>query len=195
MSSSLWLAVLTTVDETGAEQPNPLVPEIYDIVWALLIIIVAGFFFTKYALPRINAVLDERAELIEGGIAKADKAQAKANAALLEYQQQLDDARGEAARIREEARAEAAEIVAEARSRATDEAARIAATAQRQIEAERHQAAVSLRTEVGTLATELASKIVGEALADDKRLSRVVDRFLDDLETSTVASSTAEQEV
>ena len=34
---------------------------------------------------------------------------------------------------------------------------------------------------MGSLATELASKIVGEALEDQARQSRVVDRFLDDL--------------
>ena len=40
-----------------------------------------------------------------------------------------------------------------------------------------------LRSEVGTLATTLAGKIVGEALNDDERSARVVDRFLADLET------------
>ena len=46
------------------------------------------------------------------------------------------------------------------------------------------QAITSLRNEVGTLATELASKIVGEALDDQVRQSRIVDRFLEDLEKS-----------
>ncbi|MBM3720650.1 MAG: F0F1 ATP synthase subunit B, partial [Actinobacteria bacterium] len=46
----------------------------------------------------------------------------------------------------------------------------------------RQQAINSLRSEVGTLATELASKIVGEALDDQVRQSRIVDRFLADLE-------------
>jgi len=164
-----------------------LVPEIFDIFWSLLIVIIVGVVFTKWVLPKFQEVFDQRAELIEGGIAKADKAQEAANAALAEYQQQLADAKGEAARIREEARAEAAAIVAEARTRAVEEAARIAAAAERSVEAERQAAAVSLRTEVGALATDLAGKIVGESLADDKRLSRVVDRFLDELEASSTA--------
>ena len=41
---------------------------------------------------------------------------------------------------------------------------------------------VSLRNEVGALATTLAAKIVGESLDDDARSNRVVDRFLADLE-------------
>jgi F-type H+-transporting ATPase subunit b len=42
----------------------------------------------------------------------------------------------------------------------------------------------ALRNEVGALATDLASKIVGEALDDQVRQSRIVDRFITDLEKS-----------
>ena len=97
--------------------------------------------------------------------------------------QRLDSARLEAQQIREEARAEGEAIIAKARERATAEAQRITENAQKTIEAERAAAAVSLRSEVGSLATALAGKIVGEALTDDARSARVVDRFLADLET------------
>ena len=86
--------------------------------------------------------------------------------------------------IREEARVQGAAIIEEMRTRAQEEAARITATAQATIEAERQQAIIKLRVEVGTLATELASKIVGEALEDQVRQSRIIDRFLSDLEKS-----------
>jgi F-type H+-transporting ATPase subunit b len=62
------------------------------------------------------------------------------------------------------------------------EATRIVESAQRQIEAERQQAVTSLRSEVGRLATDLAGRIVGESLEDSARQSRVVDRFLAELE-------------
>jgi F-type H+-transporting ATPase subunit b len=70
------------------------------------------------------------------------------------------------------------------RQRAEAEARRITEAAQAQIEAERQQALISLRSEVGSLATELASRIVGESLTDHVRQSRMVDRFLDGLEAS-----------
>ena len=187
MISGTIAGLLTAAEE--AETPNPLLPETYDIVWSLFIVIILGFVFLKYALPKIQAVLDERTELVEGGLAKAEAAQAEAAAAKDEYQQQLTEARTEAARIREEARAEGTAIVAESRTRASAEAARIVENAQRQIDAERQQASVSLRNEVGELATELASKIVGESLADEARRSRVVERFLDELEASTAADA------
>ena len=113
-------------------------------------------------LPRVQKLLDERAEAIEGNIAKADEAQRKAEAALEEYTAQLADARTEAGRIRETAREDGKKIVAEAKESATAEAARVTASAQAQIEAERQSALVSLRSEVGTLAIDLASGVIGE---------------------------------
>jgi F-type H+-transporting ATPase subunit b len=126
-----------------------------------------------------------RTEAIEGGIAKAEAAQKDAQEALASYTAQLSDARGEAQTIREEARAQGAAIIEELRAKAQEEANRITAAAHASIEAERQQAIASLRHEVGTLATQLASKIVGEALDDQVRQSAIVDRFLNDLEQST----------
>lgn len=169
--------------------PNPILPANYDILWSTVLFVVIVFAFTRFILPKLQKVLDERADLIEGGISKAEKAQAEAAAALEEYTAQLTEARAEAARIREDARSEATQILSESRDKASVEADRIAATAQKQIEAERQQAVVSLRAEVGSLATELASKIVGEALADDARQQRIVNGFLDELESTVKAEA------
>ncbi len=139
-------------------------------------------------LPRVQKLLDERAEAIEGNIAKADEAQRKAEAALEEYTAQLADARTEAGRIRESARDDGKKIVADAKEQAVTEAARVAASAQAQIEAERQSALVSLRSEVGTLAIDLASGVIGETLTDDAKAAAVVDRFLADLDASEAAA-------
>ncbi|HWV79185.1 MAG TPA: F0F1 ATP synthase subunit B [Isoptericola sp.] len=183
----------STADVVAAEEgtQNILLPHTPDIVWSLIIVIIVGIVFYKYVLPKFQAVLDERTAKIEGGIAKAEKAQEEAAEALKEYHQQLAEARADAAKTREEARAEGTAIVAELRTKAHEEASRIVETAHRQIEAERQTAAVSLRAEVGELATELASKIVGESLQDSARQSRVVDRFLDELEAAGGESRTA----
>ena len=131
------------------EEVNPLLPHTYDIVWSLVIVVIIAVVFIKYALPKFQAVLDERAEKIEGGLQHAETAQAEAAELRAEYEQQLADARTEAARIKEAARAEGGAIVTELKAKATAEAARTVETAQRQIEAERQQAAVSLRNDVG----------------------------------------------
>jgi len=181
-------AVLSAATEGGEASPSPVVPELYDIIWSSVCFVIILVFFWKYVLPRVQKLLDERAEAIEGNIAKADEAQRKAEAALEEYTAQLADARTEAGRIRESARDDGKRIVAEAKDQASAEAARIAASAQAQIEAERQSALVSLRSEVGTLAIDLASGVIGESLSDDAKATAVVDRFLADLEASEVSA-------
>jgi F-type H+-transporting ATPase subunit b len=177
-------------EEHAESTQNPLIPPNYDILWSTIIfLIIVGVFMWKI-LPKFQVVLDERAEQIEGGIRKAEEAQLEAAAALEEYTAQLTAARAEAARIREDARAEAGQIVAETRESAAGDAQRLVETAHKQIDAERQQAIVSLRTEVGALATELASRIVGESLKDDARQQRIIDSFLDDLEAQ-VSTDTA----
>src|SRR5690606_14976965 len=136
-----------------------------------------------------NALLDARADAIAGGIKRAEEAQAAANEALERYNAQLAEARAEAGRIRDKAHADGAAIIADAREQAVAEAARVAAQAQAAIEAERTAAQASLRNEVGTLAVDLASKVIGESLGDDKRATAIVDRFLADLAASEKASA------
>ena len=167
---------------------NPLLPATYDIVWSAIAFIIILIAFWKVFLPKVQVMLDARAEAIEGNIAEADEAKAKAEAALQEYTAQLASARLEAAEIREAARTDANKILVQAKEDATAEQARITQTAQQQIEAERQGAIVSLRKDVGSLAIDLASSVVGETLTDDQKASALVDRFLADLEASEKAA-------
>ncbi|KJL46744.1 ATP synthase subunit b [Microbacterium hydrocarbonoxydans] len=175
-------ALVTSAAEEAGH--NPLLPEWYDIIWSGLCFIIILLVVWKVALPKMYALLDARSAAIEGNIAKADEAQKQAEAALEEYTRQLAEARTEAGEIREAAREDGKKIVAEAKDAASGEAARITATAHTQIEAERQAALVSLRTEVGSLALDLAGGVVGETLSDDARATAVVDRFLADLEAA-----------
>lgn len=168
--------------------PNPLLPATYDIVWSAVVFVILLIAFWRVFLPKMQAMLDARAEAIEGNIAKADEAQAKAEAALQEYTAQLASARQEAGEIRDAARADGAKIVSKAKEDAVVEANRVAQAAQSQIEAERQSAVVSLRKDVGSLAIDLASSVVGESLTDDQKASALVDRFLADLEASEKAA-------
>lgn len=174
---------LVTLAADG-EVGNPLLPADYDIIWSFVCFIIIFVVVWRVALPRVAKVLDARSAAIEGNIAKADEAQKQAEAALEEYTRQLADARTEAGEIREAAREDGRKIVAEAKETASSEAARLTASAHTQIEAERQAAMVTLRSEVGTLALDLAGGVVGETLSEDARATAVVDRFLADLEAA-----------
>jgi F-type H+-transporting ATPase subunit b len=163
---------------------NPLVPHTAELIAGLIAFILLFLVLRAKVVPMFEKAFAERTDAIAGGIDRAEKAQRDAEIALSKYTSQLSDAQGEAQKIREDARVQGAAIIEELRTKAQDEAARITAAASATIEAERQQAIASLRNEVGTLATELASKIVGEALDDQVRQSRIVDRFIADLEKS-----------
>ncbi len=175
----------------AAEPPNVLVPPIAElVVGGLAFLIVFGALLWKL-LPKLTTVLDQRAETIEGGIARAEEAQAEAQKTLEQYRSQLAEARHEAARLREEARQQGSAIIAEMREQAQSEAQRLTAQAHQQIDAERKQALASLRADVGRLSVDLASRVVGEALEDDARQRRTIDRFLAEIETSSDVPSTS----
>jgi F-type H+-transporting ATPase subunit b len=176
-------------DVRAEEPPNPLIPADYDIIYSSIIFVALLIVVAIFVVPRMNRALDARAEAIEGGLKKAEEAQAAASAARDEYTAQLAEARAEAARIREQARTDGQAILAELKEQAQAESARIVANAQTQIEAERSAALVSLRSEVGSLALDLASGVIGETLSDDKKAAAVVDRFLADLEADEKAKA------
>jgi F-type H+-transporting ATPase subunit b len=163
---------------------TPIWPTSSELVLGIICFVVVFGVLGKMLLPRISKTLAEREEAIEGGINRAEQAQAEAAALREQYKAQLAEANRDANRQREAAREEGAQIIAEMREQAQAESRRIIEAAQAQIAAERQQALASLRIEVGSLATELASRIVGESLADTARQGRMVDRFLSELEGS-----------
>jgi F-type H+-transporting ATPase subunit b len=162
---------------------NPLIPDPVEIVASVVFVIILTVIIWKFVVPRFEATYAERTAAIQGGMEKAEKAQAEAEAALKQYQEQLAEARTEAARIREDAKTQGTQIIAELREQAQAEATRIRQAAESQLEAERAQVMTQLRSEIGGLATTLAGRIVGESLTDDERARRTVDRFLADLES------------
>ncbi|MEN9731283.1 MAG: hypothetical protein RL488_593 [Actinomycetota bacterium] len=164
---------------------NPLLPAPADLFWSSLVFVVLLVFFWFKVLPNFKKTIDTRTAAIEGRLAEAEKAQAEAAAKTANIEAEQAAARAEAAAIREEARAEGATILAEMKETAAAEAARLTATAKAQIEAERQAALISLRAEVGSLAIELASNVVGESLKNEKLATSVVDQFLAELESES----------
>jgi len=167
----------------AAEQlQNPLVPDLTELIVGAITFGIIFVVLWKLLLPRLNQTLTERTDRIEGGLKRAEETQAEADRTLAEYREKLAEARHEAARLREEAREQGAQIIAEMREQANAEGRRLIDAAHAQIEADRQQALRSLQTEVGSLAVDLAGRVVGESLTDEARQRRIVERFLDDLE-------------
>ena len=178
--------MLVPMSEESVGGISVVLPPLYEIFWSALILLIILLVVGRYALPRIYSMIDERREAIQEGLEAAEKARADSAAASREKDELLRDAQAEAHQIREDARAQAQRIIAQARNEALAEAQRVQDAAQRQILAERQAAQISLRSDVGLLASELAEKLVGEHLENTDLTARVVDRFLDELEAEEI---------
>jgi F-type H+-transporting ATPase subunit b len=176
--------------QSGTE--NPLVPNAVELITGLIGFFIIFGVLAKILLPRLQKTLAERTDAIEGGLKRAEDAQAQAERVLEQYRAQLAEARHEAARLREEAKEQGAQIKAELREQGEAERQRLIDAASAQIEADRQQAMVSLRAEIGALSVELASRVVGESLESEARQRRIVDRFLAQLEEQSRNSAEAE---
>jgi F-type H+-transporting ATPase subunit b len=172
---------------------NPLVPAWPELIIGTISFLIVFAVLGKVLLPRIQKTLADRTNAIEGGLKRAEDAQAEAQQALDQYRQQLADARQEAARLREQAQEQGAAIIADMREVAQTEARRIIDAAHQQIETDRMLALQALRTDVGAMAVDLASRVVGESLEDVARQRRIVERFIEGLEQPDGARPDADQ--
>lgn len=165
------------------EEHNPILPVWQEVVIGAIAFALLCWVLMKYVFPRMEQTFQARVAEIEGGIQRAQQAQAEANQLFERYQAQLAEARTEAAKIRDDARADAAGIREDVLAQARVESDRIIAAGRDALAAERATLVRELRTEIGSLSVELAGRIVGESLADEARRAGTVERFLTELES------------
>lgn len=167
----------------AVEHSNPLIPETNELIWGAVCFVLLFVLIGRKVFPVINKTFSERTANIEGKLDQAERERQEAQDLLKQYQQKLDEAHSEVRRLLDQARSNADRLEAELRAKAEDQARRIVERAQETIAVERDRALQSLRQEVGGLAVDLATRVVGESLDRDRQL-RLVDQYLTDLESS-----------
>jgi F-type H+-transporting ATPase subunit b len=155
-------------------------PEPGELVVGLVAFLILFFFTWRWVLPRFKQVLEERREQIQGEMEKAETTRREAEKLQEEYRKQLAGAREEANTIIEEARATAEQLRRDLQAKAEEEAQATVARAQDEIRAERDRAFQELRAQIGSIAVELAERVVGESL-DEKAHQRLIDEFIDEV--------------
>jgi F-type H+-transporting ATPase subunit b len=160
---------------------NFLVPNMTFVVELAAFIIVLGVLW-RYVVPPVQQAMNARQEMARKVVSDSEGARRLLEEAQTAYQTAMAAARREAAQLRGQAEQQRREIVEGASAEAEARFAEIIARGQAQFEAEQRQAIRQLKTELGNLAVELAEKIVGEALADNERQERLIERFLSQIE-------------
>lgn len=161
---------------------NPVVPDWQELVFGAIAFAIVFFFLYKKVFPSVRRILDERSEAIEGGLQKAEAAQAEADRLKADFTARLAESRHEAAEVRTKAQAEGAALVDKAREEANRQRESIVAAGHAQLAADRTSAIAVLKADLGRYAVELADKLVGERAQDPALQERIIDRFLDELD-------------
>jgi F-type H+-transporting ATPase subunit b len=168
----------------AAEQEGiELWPEEPELIWGVVAFLLLLGIMSKFVFPKANQALEDRSTAIQGKMEEADAKLAEAERSKREFEAGLADARGEANAIIEEAKSTAESLRAEVVAKAEAEAAAIVERAQADVAAERDRALQDLRTQVGALSVELASRIVEREL-DPSTHQGLVDEYIQRLSTT-----------
>jgi F-type H+-transporting ATPase subunit b len=170
-------AIAVLAQETVSDKED-LYPHASELIVGALAFAVLFVFMWKWVLPRVNALLEERRQQIQGQLESAEQTRQQAERELADYRAQLANAREEANRIIEEARATADQLRRDMERRADEEAGNIVARAQDEIHAERDRVFNELRTQVADIAVGLAGRVVGAEL-DTKAHQRLIDEYIE----------------
>lgn len=155
------------------EAPNPLLPEISEVIWgAVGFAVVVGFLYWK-GVPAVRKTMDDRAEKIRTDIATAETERAEASQVLVDYRAQLADARSESARIIEEARQTADLLKQQLSAQAQEDIAEMRRQAAADVDAAKAQAIADLHNEVTSLAIGAAEQVVQRNLDQDTNVALV----------------------
>ena len=166
--------------EAAEHEQSPILPATTELIWGTVAFLILLFLMYRTVFPQVNKAFKDRRANIEGKLEQAEKDREEAEGLLEQYRRRLRDAEDETQRILEEARANAERVRRELLSKAEADAGRELDRARQAIRAERDQAIRQLRNEVGTLAVELATRVVGDSLDRDRQL-RLVDGYIDEL--------------
>jgi F-type H+-transporting ATPase subunit b len=122
---------------------------------------------SKFVWPHILNGLDQRDQKLLDDLEAAEEARQQANAALLEYEEELKKARTEAGKMIATARQDAKAAAEELRSSNKRELAEMKTAATADIDAAKKAAIGELHIEASTLAVAIASRILNREISSE----------------------------
>lgn len=180
MLASLVLLAQEHAD-TAEETKRFILPHTDELVWGSIAFLILFLALWKLAFPKINQMLAERSAKIRSGLEEAEKAKADAERMMDQYRRQLDEARGEAAKIVEEAKRTAESVRRDLVAKAEQEAQEIVGRARTDVAGEAARAKQRLQTELVTLSLELAKRVVQRELSQPDAQRQFVERTIAEL--------------
>ena len=158
-------------------------PEYGLVFWMFLAFACLYFILAKWAWPFIIKSMEERADLIDKGVAYAQEANAHLDNAKAEANQVIAEARKQQADILRDAAKMKSTLIEEAKAAAAEEAKKVTEAAQVAIDQARKESEKQLRREVSAFALQIAEQVVRQNMANDNAQRALVEKLLNEVET------------
>ena len=169
--------LILAAEGDGASTLQLILPATAELAYGAIAFVIVLVLVSRFAMPKLNELLDERAAAIQGQMEAAEQARQEAAAEKAEFDAQLAEAKSEGNRVIEEAKQTAEQLRRDIVAKAEAEAEAIKARAQAEADQERERLVSELRGEVGRLSVELAERIVGKEL-DESAHQGLVDEYI-----------------
>ncbi len=149
----------------------------WTILFSVINILVLFLFLKKFLFGKINAILEERAQMVQADLDRAKQEAETAEKMRMEYEASMADAKEEARQLLMQAQKNANAQSAAITQQAQEEASRIVESARKELAIERERSVASAQNEIVSLALEAAGKVLGKEMDDDANRA-IVDAFL-----------------
>ncbi|MBR5036253.1 MAG: F0F1 ATP synthase subunit B [Prevotella sp.] len=157
-------------------------PEFGLVFWMFVAFLCLYFILAKWAWPFIIKSMEERADMIDKGVAYAQEAKAQLDNAKSEADNLIAEARNKQNEMLRDAERMRNQLIDDAKGEAAVEAKKVTEAAQVSLEQARKEAEKQLRTEVGDLALQIAEKVIRRNIASDDAQRKLVDQYLSEIE-------------
>ena len=146
--------------------------------WQSLIFVGLIFILKKYAWGPILRAVDERETSIKDSIASAVAARNEMETLQADNQRILKEARIEKEAMLKEARNTSADLINTAKEEAKAEAEKILTQAQEAIQNEKRAAVNELKVQVGSIAIDIAEKVLQKELESNDKQEQLISQLL-----------------
>lgn len=167
-SSVLAFPMLAFASETEEETGgiSAILPDMIEFIPMLVAFIILWIILAKFGWPMFNGMLEKRENTIREALKKSEEAQIESERVLLEYKEQLADAKTQAAKIISDARETGDAVRVEIQEKAQAEATDMIEKAKVTIEAEKKAAVAELQASIADTSVDVAAKLIGNDLTD-----------------------------
>lgn len=149
--------------------------------WQSLLFIALVFLLRKFAWKPILNAVNQREENIEEALEMAKNTKAEMKKLQAQNENLLKEARIERDSMIKDAKETASKMVDDAKGRAKEEAEKIFTNAQLAIAAEKNAALTELKTQVASMALEIAEKIVRDELSAGDKQKKMASQLAEEI--------------